>query len=173
MKLYFLLIGFPLYLRWFYRAVKFLFPLIKFGANSWLAKHTKQVSKHALNKPLSQGGIYMTELYGIKETQEVIGVVLDVALATVSAFTDDGKFTTADLTKYLPAIMEIPEAIAGCTMLPAELKDFHEGEMEELKAFVIEKAKAIPGIELKWLKVASGCLTIARGGLEIADAFRV
>ncbi len=114
----------------------------------------------------------MEEIYGIKETKEVIGVVLDIALATVGAFTDDGKFTISDLGKYLPAIVELPEAISGCTMLPAELKDFHESEVEEIKLFVIEKAKAIPGIEAKWLKVASGCLTIARGALEIADAFR-
>ena len=114
----------------------------------------------------------MTELYGIKETKEVIGVILDIALATVASFTDDGKFNAADLAKYLPAIVALPEAISGCTLIPAEIKDFHEGEMEELKAYVIEKAKAIPGIEAKWLKVASGCLTIARGGLEIADAFR-
>lgn len=165
---YYVLIVFPFLLKYSWQLVKFLlWPLIKLAANKYLSRHNL-LGKNTPTKEVKT----MTNTIGIKEFKEALAPVIDVALALVAAKLDDGKINTADLPKFLPSVMEIPAAIEGGTMIPTELKDFHSEDFEELKAFVIEKAKNVPGIEAKWMKVVSGALKIIDGGLEIADAFR-
>lgn len=173
MKQYLPLILSPLILRYAWKLVKYAWPFIKVGCGLiyFYYSNRDKAKQFAFINP-RKGVTPMAEQFGIKETKEVIALVLDIALAFVAAKTDDGVINTADLPKFLAPVMEIPQAVEGITQIPAELKDFHESEMAEIKDYVIQKAAAIPGIETKWLKVASGCLTIARGGIEIWDAFK-
>lgn len=154
-------------LPFFARLVKCAWPFIKLAAEYYCLRHNKK-----RYEPFTRKDFTMPNTIGVKEFKEALAPVIDVALALVAAKLDDGKINTADLPKFLPSVMEIPAAIEGCTEIPAELKDFHSEDMEEIKAFVIEKAKNVPGIEQKWLKVVSGALKIIDGGLEIGDAFR-
>ncbi len=165
----FLLIAFPFLVKYFLQLVKLLFwPVIKLLAKRYLLRNNKLVDNQLTTHEVTR----MANTIGVKEFKEALAPVIDAALALVAAKMDDGKINTADLAKFLPAVMEIPAAIEGCTEIPAELKDFHAEDFEDIKAFVLEKAKNIPGIEAKWMKVVSGALKIIEGGIEVGDAFR-
>ena len=112
------------------------------------------------------------QAFGIQETKDVIIFGMDVAIGVGSSLADDGKITGGDAHKFTPALFSLPGAITGIDQLPKELAELNEAEMEEIKALVLEKGAAIPGIQEKWLKVAAGAIKAAQGIREILVAVK-
>jgi hypothetical protein len=108
----------------------------------------------------------------VKETLEVIALGLEVARAIGASLSDDGKINFADLAKFGEVAKAIMPAIADIKLVPQEITSLNETGMEEIKIFILDRAKEIPGINEKWLTVASGALKMGMGLLEVIEAMK-
>lgn len=96
-----------------------------------------------------------TEKLGIKETTELVDLVVDLAKVIVEA-TKDGKITVEDATLLFRLIPALGPAFQDVAKMPAEIKDMDVAEATELVAHVAarlsldnEKAQAIVEKSLK------------------------
>jgi len=74
-----------------------------------------------------------TEKYGIKETSEVFDAINALVVAGKEAKQNDGKIDLNDAGLVLPALIKMPTAINGIGMVPKELGDLSEAEIEQLR----------------------------------------
>lgn len=144
------------YLKYFWLLVKVIFRFWRYG----------NAKKHALKE------IYMTGLYDINNTIEVIALGLGMTQAVIESIADDGKITWADASKLTPVTPLVVPAIKDIALVPKEIADIQEDELIRIKEFIITNASHIPGINEKWLKVASGVLKMGLGLLETLEAFK-
>ena len=114
----------------------------------------------------------MTEIVGIKETLEVLDFILDLTGGFYKSIKNDGKFTAEDIANFLPALVSLPAAIEGFSLVLPELKDLNDAEMEQIKDKVINKLGGVIGIEEKWLVVAQESINIAVSGIKLFKAFK-
>ena len=73
--------------------------------------------------------------YGINETRDVIVCGIQLANSVIKTL-DDGKVTIGDIPNFIAPVMKLPAAISGITMVPAELNDLDEVELQEITEFV-------------------------------------
>lgn len=114
----------------------------------------------------------MTSVYDITNTLEVIALGLGLTQATIASISDDGKITWADAAKLSPIAPLVMPAIKDIALVPKELADLQEDELVRIKEFIIANASSIPGINEKWLAVASGVLKMGMGLLEVIEAMK-
>jgi hypothetical protein len=118
-------------------------------------------------------GLFMTEqVYGVKETIEVIALGLAFGKAMALSFTDDGKLNLADFAKFAPVVPLFMPAVTDIKLVPQEITHINEASLEQIKSFILDNAKDIPGINEKWLQVASGALKMGLGLMEVIEAFK-
>lgn len=110
--------------------------------------------------------------YGIKETLEVIDLGLAIGYGIGKSY-EDGKFQATDIANFMPAVMEIPDALTGIGEVPNELADLSEEEVVQIKNHILNKAADIPGIEDSWMEYARGALLIGHGIMVIVNARKV
>jgi hypothetical protein len=115
---------------------------------------------------------FMVGQYDIANTKEVLALGLTLTADVIAAYADDKKVNLADWPKFTNLGVLVVPAIKDIRMVPKELGDIQESELIELKEFVIAQGKDIPGINEKWLKVASASLKMGLGLLEMIEAFQ-
>ena len=113
-----------------------------------------------------------TEVLQIKEAKELLSFAIAIVAATTKSL-EDGKFEMGEIANYVPALMQAPTAFDGITVAFEELKNIDEAGLIDLKDFVLEQGKNIPGIEAKWLEVARGALLVAQGLLVAFKSVKV
>lgn len=138
MKPYLLLMGIPVLLRYAYRVVKFLWPLIIYAAKKWFSRHSKSVTKQ---QSFTNKGEIMAEQYGVENIKKIfnVGITLgEAAEANVPAW-KDGKTDAADfgfVPRMLPAIGDLVSL--QYTQVVPEVKDISSNEVQELYVFFKE-----------------------------------
>lgn len=110
----------------------------------------------------------MSQKFGIENIKNVlklgIGLGEGVALSL-----EDGKFTTGDITNFLPATLSIPAAVGSFGKLKDELKDLDETERTELVEWVKDEFD-IPQDQVEE-KIEKG-LELAIGLLDYGLSFK-
>jgi hypothetical protein len=107
-------------------------------------------------------------MYGIKETKEVIELMLAIGDGVAKSFKDDGKLTLGDIQHFTGALFLIPSAFAGIENVPHELKDLQENEVVEIKNLILTK---MPDVGDKWEAVAANAILAAWHIYEVVKAF--
>jgi hypothetical protein len=110
--------------------------------------------------------------FGVKETCDVLAVGLDIGYGVGASLQNDGKINAADIVNFMPAVMDVPPAFDGSTLIPGELSELDEEDLAKIRDFVFEKGAKIPGIKESWLKIATGAFKIGSGLLDIVAATR-
>jgi len=77
------------------------------------------------------------KMYGIKETKEVLLLVIAIA-QSVKAAGEDGKFSIADLPQFIAPLTLIPAAITDINMVPKEIRELDDEEIAELQEAIGE-----------------------------------
>lgn len=77
----------------------------------------------------------MEQKIDIKETKELIVLILEVGKATKKSF-EDNKFEASDFANYFSVIPKLQPAFDGISNVPAEIKDMDTDELNELLAMV-------------------------------------
>jgi hypothetical protein len=98
-----------------------------------------------------------SQKYGIKETTEVIDFGLALFSAVVESLKNDGKITFADLPNFGPAVLAVPAAIGDVQLVPAELGELSETEIEQIAAHVLAR---FPTVGEKWRVIAEESLAL-------------
>lgn len=110
--------------------------------------------------------------FGVKETCDVLAVGLDIGYGCGASIKDDGKITLSDAVNFMPAVLDIPPALENCMVIPSELTELDDEDMGQIRDFVLERGAKIPGIQQKWLRVATGAFKIGSGVVDIIGAIR-
>lgn len=105
-----------------------------------------------------------------KEFLDVIDFIIATGNGLVEAKADDGKITIKDAAALLPAFTLLPAALAGCTTIPAELKEFSSEDLAEIEAHILSKC---PNIGKKWCMLAAAAFKIASAVLDILAALKL
>jgi hypothetical protein len=75
---------------------------------------------------------------GIKEVREVIDVAAKLGNAAGKILQDD-KFDWGELVEFVPALIALPEAISGISLVGEELKDLSEEEKSQLAQYLVDQ----------------------------------
>lgn len=110
----------------------------------------------------------MAEVYGIKETKEVVVFGLDLALA-LQAANADGKVNMLDAPLFWKPVKEAPEAIEGAAQVFKEFSDLDAEEVGELVA-VIEEKTGHSGS--KAVQIVEAALKFGVAGLALVAAIK-
>lgn len=78
------------------------------------------------------------EVHGIKETKEVVMLLLSLIEAVVSSF-DDGKINLTDLFRFYGALRDAGPALKDIGKVREEIMDLSDNEKSELETFIIEE----------------------------------
>ena len=108
-------------------------------------------------------------MYGIKETKDVIELMLGIGDAVSKSLNDDGKLTLSDIQHFSSAMFLLPSAFTGIESVPMELKDLAENEVIEIKDLIIQK---MPEVGEKWEAVASNAILAAWHIYGVIKAFQ-
>lgn len=73
----------------------------------------------------------VTNEFGIDETTDVVESLVKLANA-VKVTMEDGKFTAMEAFNFTSALISLPSALTGIEMIPAELSNLDDGEIESL-----------------------------------------
>lgn len=73
----------------------------------------------------------VTNEFGIEETTDVVESLVKLANA-VKVTMEDGKFTAMEAFNFTSALISLPSALTGIEMIPAELDNLDDGEIETL-----------------------------------------
>ena len=76
--------------------------------------------------------------YGIQETKEVVGFIVELGNGIGKA-REDGDWSASDLVYFMDALLAVPAAFQGIDKVPMEVKDLDEAEMKELSDYVVEE----------------------------------
>lgn len=106
-------------------------------------------------------------MYGIKETKEVIELILGISDGIAKSFKDDGKLSLSDIQHFTGALFLLPNAFSGIELVPTELKELEESEVLEIKTLVLAK---MPDVGEKWEAVASNAILSAWHIYEVVKA---
>ena len=74
------------------------------------------------------------EVYGIKETEEVLNFGFDLLEAIIKSLEDKKFSIVTDAPRFVPVIFSAAKAFAGVEMVKAELMDLTEEEQNKLVA---------------------------------------
>lgn len=107
--------------------------------------------------------------FGVNETLEVISFGMLIAKGTVDSLKTDGKINPSDYTNFLPAIMQVPDALTGLGTIPSEMKELAPEEMILIKDHILT---ALPDIGEKWVTVAKSSFNIGFEVLTILKAIK-
>ncbi len=84
------------------------------------------------NQPSAGKQVKINE-YGIKETSEMFGAVVSVKKAYETSVADNGKVDFPnDVLNFIDPLTKLPTAINGASLIPKELGDLNQTEIEEL-----------------------------------------
>jgi len=75
---------------------------------------------------------------GIEETKQVVSFGTALTNALIRAF-EDGKLSLTDLPLLMSPFMRLFPAISGINLIPNEIEDLSDAELEELKNQVTEE----------------------------------
>jgi len=106
--------------------------------------------------------------YGIKETKDIVELMLSVTGGFAQSLKDDGKLTLMDIQHFSNALFMLPDAFSGITNVPLELGELDQSELEELRELVISK---MPDVGDKWESVAVHSILAAWNIYEVVKAF--
>lgn len=145
------------YLSYFFGAVKMLFRWERSVKNSasLLVKENLMVGQ-----------------YDIGNTLEVIALGLALTGGVIAALGDDHKINLNDIPKFSATGALILPAVKDIALVPKEIMDIQPAELERIKDFIILNGKDVPGINEKWLVIASGALKMGLGLLEMLEGFK-
>ena len=76
--------------------------------------------------------------HGIQETKEMLDFIIAMGNGYGKAV-EDGEWTASDLTHFMDALLKVPAALANMDLIPVELGDLEEAELQELKDHVVEE----------------------------------
>lgn len=76
--------------------------------------------------------------FGIEETMDVVDFGVDFANAVIKTF-EDGKVTPGDIIHFVSPVIKLPSAISGLEMVPAEIENMDEAELQTVVNSVMEK----------------------------------
>lgn len=80
----------------------------------------------------------MAVTVGFKETKDVLNFVIPIVKGSVTVL-EDGKIQVPELVVFLPALLNIKDAIEGIEQVPLEFKLSTPEEAEELKQYLREQ----------------------------------
>lgn len=92
---------------------------------------------------------------GIKETKDVLKLIIALATDVKESFDDDGKFTGGDLANFSDSFMAVLPALTGIGNVWPELKDLDDAELVEIKNLIVE---SIPSIGDNWVVFADNAV---------------
>jgi len=95
--------------------------------------------------------------FGVNETLEVISLGLLLSKGVVDSLASDNKIDMSDYINFVPALLQIPDAIADVKLIPSELKELDQSELKLIENHILE---ALPGIGSKWFQIAKSAFTI-------------
>lgn len=78
------------------------------------------------------------EKYGIKESSEMLGFIVGLVQASISA-AEDGQLSASDGMYFWSAIQQAPAAFKDVGMIPSEMGDISAEEIAQLAALVVGK----------------------------------
>lgn len=117
----------------------------------------------------------MTEVigeYGVKEFLDIVDVGLAIGMGIGMSKQDDGVIDMKDIGNFMPAVLEIPDAIEGADQVMNELKDLQNEEIIIIRDHVLAKGANIPGIQEKWLKITAAAFKIGEGCYDMMEAWK-
>jgi hypothetical protein len=110
--------------------------------------------------------------YGIKEFLDVVNVGLAIGNGIGMSLQNDGKINLQDIGNFMPAVLEIPNAIEGAGEIVNELQDLQQEEIIVIRDHILSRAANIPGIEEKWLKITAAAFKIGEGCYEMVKVWK-
>ena len=75
---------------------------------------------------------------GIEETLDVVDFGVSFANGFILTF-EDGKFVISEVVNFIPGFMKFPKAFSGIELVPLEVDDIDQEELDQIVAFVISK----------------------------------
>lgn len=107
--------------------------------------------------------------FGVNETLEVISFGMFVGKGVFDSLAGDNKIDVSDYTNFLPALMQVPDALTGISEIPKEMGELAPEEMILIRDHVLA---ALPEIGEKWVTVAKSAFTIGFEVLNILNAIK-
>lgn len=112
----------------------------------------------------------------IKNTKELLVLGSVLVEASIKA-QDDGKISLRDLTLLMDVIPKVAPALEDLGKIPAELKDLDQGEIDEIKALVVEMVghsdlsdAEVIKIAEEFINSAASVLNVVKGIIDLRKA---